>query len=209
MDAKEAAGLLLDAKALAFSVKSPYTFASGIISPVYMDCRLLISDVGRRAAIADALARDAAKAGADTVAATASAGIPWGAWVAERLKMPMVYVRQAAKDHGKGKRIEGSVAAGMRAVVVEDLVSTGGSSISTVEALRAEGVEVRVCASIFTYGLAEAREAFGKAGVTLTSLSSFGEAVGVAVERGYLTAGEAAEAKEWAKEPKRWRKWNS
>jgi orotate phosphoribosyltransferase len=205
MDAKEIAGLLLDAKALAFNVKEPYTFASGIKSPVYMDCRLLISDVKRRERIADEMEERAAKVGFDLIAATASAGIPWGAWVADRLGVPMVYVRQAAKDHGKGKKIEGAAQKGDKALVIEDLVSTGGSSIATVESLRQEGLEVSDCVSIFKYGMAESEDAFKKAAVELYSLSNFTEAVEVALKRGYLTKDEAAEARSWLKDPKRWR----
>jgi orotate phosphoribosyltransferase len=206
MDAKETAELLLEAKALAFNVRQPYTFASGIKSPVYMDCRLLISDVQKRRRITDAMAEAAAKAGCDVIAATASAGIPWGAWVADRLSMPMVYVRQSAKDHGKGKKIEGSLKKGAKALVIEDLVSTGGSSIATVESLREEGAEAKDCVSIFQYGMPEAQNAFKKAGVKLYSLSNFAEAAEVAASRGYLTKEEAAEAKKWIIDPQGWRK---
>jgi orotate phosphoribosyltransferase len=206
MDAKDIAGLLLDAKALAFNVKEPYTFASGIKSPVYMDCRLVISDVEKRGRIVDELVKHLRNLEFDVVAATASAGIPWGAWVAERMKKPLVYVRKEAKDHGKGKKVEGAAKAGQKAAVVEDLVSTGGSSIATVDSLREAGLKVENCVSLFTYGMAEAENAFKKAGVKLYSLSNFGIAADVARERGYLTSEEAAEAKRWVNNPKEWRK---
>lgn len=204
MDDKETAKLLLEAKALAFNVKEPYTFASGIRSPVYMDCRLLISDVMRRGRIIEALSEAVAKTRPGMVAATASAGIPWGAWVAERLSLPFIYVRQQVKDHGKGKKIEGEVRSGSKAVVVEDLVSTGGSSIATVESLREAGVKVEDCVSIFTYGMADSREAFKKAGVQLYSLSNFNAAADVAAQMGYLGEKEVSEAKKWVLDPKRW-----
>jgi orotate phosphoribosyltransferase len=206
MDAKEIAGLLLDAKALAFNVKEPYTFASGIRSPVYMDCRMVISDVGRRERIVDALVESLRTVDFDIVAATASAGIPWGAWVADRMKKPLVFVRKEAKDHGKGKKIEGAAKAGLKAAVVEDLVSTGGSSIATVDSLREAGIKVENCVSIFTYGMGEAENAFKKTGVKLYSLSNFGAAADVAQKRGYLSPEEAAEAKKWVINPKEWKK---
>ncbi len=206
MDAKAVAELLLDAKVLTFNVKEPYTFASGIKSPVYMDCRLLISDVKRRGQIVDALVRKFDGLECDIVAATASAGIPWGAWVADRLEKPLVYVRKEAKAHGKGKKVEGAFIKGLNAVVVEDLVSTGGSSISTVESLREEDSVVEYCVSIFTYGMQKAAESFDKANVELHPLSNFNTAVEAAIEKKYLTPAEAAEARKWAKDPQRWRK---
>lgn len=204
MDAKQIANLLIDAKALAFNVKKPYTFASGIRSPIYMDCRLLISDVKGRSAIVDSMVDHMVDVNADVIAATASAGIPWGAWVADRMELPLVYVRQAAKDHGKGKRVEGMIEEGSVAVVIEDLVSTGGSSIAAVESLREALIEVNDCISIFTYEFEEAHDAFQAANVRLKSLSNFSTAVEAAQNRGYLTREDAAEAKKWNKDPKRW-----
>ena len=205
MDARGVAELLLDAKALAFNVREPFTYASGIRSPVYVDCRLLISDVERRDIVVDSLADIVDGLDADVVAATASAGIPWGAWVADRLGMPLVYVRQSQKNHGKGKCVEGSAPEGSKAVVVEDLVSTGGSSIHTVESLRGEGVGVEHCTAIFTYGLRESEDYFRAAEVALHSLSNLEAAIEAAVKRRYLTPEEATEAKDWAKDPNRWR----
>ncbi|MFH1055837.1 MAG: orotate phosphoribosyltransferase [Candidatus Altiarchaeota archaeon] len=205
MDAKETAKILLDGNALNFNVKEPYTFASGIRSPVYMDCRLLISDVKGRGRIVDGMVDAVKTLKADSIAAAASAGIPWGAWVADRLSLPLLYVRQSAKDHGKGKKVEGKVVKGMTAVVVEDLVSTGGSSLATVESLREEGVKVEDCVSIFTYEFEEAKESFSKAGVRLHPLSNFPQAVDVALQKGKLTNEEADEAKKWNKDPKRWK----
>jgi len=206
MDAKAMAELLLDAKVLTFNVKEPYTFASGIKSPVYMDCRLLISDVKRRGQLIEDLVKKFDGLECDIVAATASAGIPWGAWVADRLEKPLVYVRREAKTHGKGKKVEGAFIKGLNAVVVEDLVSTGGSSISTVESLREEDSVVEHCVSIFTYGMQKSVESFDKANVELHPLSNFNVAVEAAIEKKYLTAAEAAEARKWVKDPQRWRK---
>jgi orotate phosphoribosyltransferase len=170
-----------------------------------MDCRLVISDVGKRGKIVDELVKHLRTIDFDVVAATASAGIPWGAWVADRMEMPLVFVRKEAKDHGKGKKIEGAAKAGQKAAVVEDLVSTGGSSIATVDSLREAGLKVENCVSIFTYGMDEAENAFKKAGVTLYSLSNFGAAADTAKNRGYLSPEEAAEAKKWVNNPQGWR----
>jgi orotate phosphoribosyltransferase len=205
MDAKSVAELLLDAKALTLNVKEPYTYASGIKSPIYTDCRLLMSDVEKRRKVVDSYVAAFKAIDCDLIAATAAAGIPWGAWVADRLDLPMVFVRKDAKDHGKGRKIEGAFVSGARAAVVEDLVSTAGSSIATVDALKAEGLKVENCVSIFTYGMAEAEIAFKKAGVKLYTLSNFAVALGVAQARGYLSPQEVQQAKEWAVDPKRWR----
>ena len=124
--------------------------------------------------------------------------------MAERLSLPFIYVRQQAKDHGKGKKIEGEVRSGSKAVVVEDLVSTGGSSIATVESLREAGVKVEDCVSNFTYGMADSREAYKKAGDQLYSLSNCNSAADVAAQMGYLGEKEASEAKKWVLDPKRW-----
>jgi orotate phosphoribosyltransferase len=152
-----------------------FTWASGRRAPIYCDNRLLMSFPKLRARIADALAQAIRLdfGGAEVVAGTATAGIPHAAWVAERLELPMVYVRAAAKEHGRGRRVEGRALRGERVVLVEDLISTGGSALAAVEALRAEGGRVLGVQAIFSYGLAEAERAFAAAGVPWQALTSF------------------------------------
>jgi orotate phosphoribosyltransferase len=199
------AGLLLDAEALKFSVEKPFKFASGISSPVYMDCRILISDVEKRRQITKALSSAIRDKEYDVFAGTASAGIPWAAWISEASGLPMVYVRSSSKDHGRAKTIEGALNPGERLILVEDLVSTGMSSLRAVESLRQEKASVEDVISIFEYSMPEAKEAFNSAGVKLFSLSNFKAAVDVAVGREYLTETEAEKALEWILDPRGWK----
>jgi orotate phosphoribosyltransferase len=152
-----------------------FVWASGRRAPIYCDNRLLISFPKLRARIADALAEAIRRGlpGAEVVAGTATAGIPHAAWVAERLELPMVYVRASAKDHGRARRVEGRPLRGERVVLVEDLISTGASALAAVEALRAEGGQVLGVQAIFTYGLSDAERAFEAAGVRVQALTSF------------------------------------
>ncbi len=206
MDAKDIAKLLLDAKALKFNVAEPFTYVSGIKSPVYMDCRLLISDVAGRRKIVDGISGLLSCLDCDVVAATASAAIPWGAWVAEKIGKPLVYVRKSEKDHGTKKLVEGSIRDGDATVLVEDLVSTGKSSLAAVQSLRDVGAEVVDCVSIFSYGLSESDISFKNAGVQLHPLSNFKTALDVAASSGYLLPDEASEALKWQSDTRGWRK---
>jgi orotate phosphoribosyltransferase len=152
-----------------------FVWASGRRAPIYCDNRLVLGFPDERRQLAEALA-DAMRSAfpaVETVAGTATAGIPWSALVAERLGLPMVYVRGAAKEHGRGKQVEGNLGPGVRVVVVEDLISTGGSSGGTVEALRKEGAQVLGVQAIFSYGLPEAEQRFEEIGVPLQALSDF------------------------------------
>lgn len=201
----EIAVALLDAHAVEFNVEKPFTYASGLKGPIYVDCRLLMSDVEARKKVLAALAQAVKTLRFDVVAATATGAIPWGAWISDRLDKPMVYVRGEAKAHGKGNTIEGRITPGSRALVVEDIVNRGGSSIKTIESLRNAGASVSECVSIYDYGTEEAHLAFKKADVKLYSLSNFTQAVEAAVARGYLTQEQAIQAWNWAKDPTRWR----
>jgi len=197
MDAHELSGLLLDTKALKFNVSEPFTFASGIKSPVYMNCRILISDVKKRQQVVEELAKAVGALDPDMVAGTATAGIPWGSWAADMLGLPLVIV-------GGGCEIAGKLSG--NAVIVEDLVSTGGSSISAVAELREAGAEVTDCVSIFSYGLGRSEEAFREADVRLHPLATFDKAIEVAQARDYLSPEESEEAKMWAVDTERWRR---
>ncbi len=197
---------LLDVGAVSFSPGSPFEWASGLLSPVYCDNRMTLGhpDVRRRIrdAFAERIRRE--KLRADLVAGTATAGIPHAAWLAEALDLPMVYVRSRAKEHGTGSQIEGPVDAGRRAIVIEDLVSTGGSSLSAVNALRSKGVIVLAVLAIFSYGLPQAETAFSEAGVPHFTLTSFEFLLESALSSGNLDARDAESIATWRKDPWKW-----
>lgn len=173
--AREIARELLAAGAVSLRPDSPYAWASGIRAPIYCDNRVTLSVPRVRRRLTDAL--EAAVGDADlrpdAIAGVATAGIPQAALLAERLDVPLVYVRAAAKGHGQRNRVEGRLKPGARTVVVEDLVSTGGSSIAAVDALRDAGAEVIAVLATFTYGLSAAEAAFAAAGVDLIALAAF------------------------------------
>ena len=206
MEKKDYAKLLLDIEAVAIRGEDQlFTWASGIKSPIYCDNRLTISypEVRRAIAkgIADLIEKDF-KDSFDVVAATATAGIPHGAWVAELLNKPMVYVRSASKDHGKENLIEGLVKKGQRVVLVEDLISTGGSSLKCVEALQKEGVEVIKVYGIFTYGMKEAIERFKLASVPYETLTDYATLLDLLQEEGKFTAEQVERLKLFSENPR-------
>ncbi|MGH1334230.1 MAG: orotate phosphoribosyltransferase, partial [Exiguobacterium indicum] len=147
------ASALLRIEAVTLSPNDPYTWASGLRSPIYCDNRLTLSYPAVRSLIADALAEKVKGLAVDVIAGTATAGIPHAAFVAERLGLPMVYVRSGNKKHGKGNQIEGVIQPGQRVVVIEDLLSTGMSAIEAAEALQAKGANVIRIQAIFSYGM--------------------------------------------------------
>lgn len=184
---EEVAEILLRSGAVAISLDVPFVYVSGIRSPIYTDNRLLISLVPERRRVSELLAA-AAPPGVEVVAGTATAGIPWAAWVAERLDLPMVYVRSEAKAHGKGRRVEGKLAPGQRVLVVEDLITTGGSALRTVEALREEGALVEDVVAIYSYELDAAARRLAAAGLRVQALTGLGVLLDVAVQLDQLDA---------------------
>ena len=170
------------------SPDEPFTWASGIKSPIYCDNRLTLSYPEIRTEIETAIAETvkAKYPEAEALAGTSTAGIPHAAIAAHILGMPMAYVRASAKDHGRNNKIEGRLEKGTKVVVIEDLISTGGSVIDVVNALREAEVEVLGIVSIFTYGLARGIERLKEANVENTSLSNYDALVEVAVESGYI-----------------------
>lgn len=198
MDAGKVANLLLEAQALKFNVAEPFTYASGIKSPVYMNCRILISDIEKRDVVVDGLVEIISQIDCDIICGTASAGLAWGMWVATKLEKPLIYV-SSSKIHGKKPK-------NMKTLVLEDLVSTGKSSLEAVSALRNGGAEVSDCVSIFSYGLTDSEIAFNGANVILHTLSDFKTAVEVATSAQYLNKVESMEALNWQKDASRWRK---
>lgn len=175
---------LLEVGAVDLKPNDPFTWASGIKSPIYCDNRLTMSSPIVRKEIAKGLAEAINHnfPGTEAVAGTATAGIPHAAWVSDVLELPMMYVRSKAKEHGRGNQIEGKIVSGQKVVVIEDLISTGGSSLTAVEALQKAGMEVLGVLSIFTYGLPKAEQTFEEAGISFVSLTNFDALVNEAKE---------------------------
>lgn len=199
---------LLEIKAVSLSPNEPFTWASGIQSPIYCDNRLTLSYPDIRKKIASGLA-DIIKEqfpGTEIIAGTATAGIPHAAWVSEILNLPMCYVRSKAKGHGKGNQIEGKAEQGQKVVVVEDLISTGGSVITAVEALREAGCDVLGVVSIFTYELEKGKELLKNAEIKAYSLTNFSTLVEVANQKGYIEQSDMNKLMEWRKDPNEWGK---
>ena len=194
---------LLDIGAVSLSPKAPFTWASGIKSPIYCDNRLILSYPEAREVIEEALA-DLVKRefpDAEAVLGTATAGIPHASYISWILDLPSGFIRSKAKDHGKNKRIEGAFKEGEKVVVVEDLFSTGGSSIDAAKACEAEGLDVVGIISIFSYELKAAEENFAASGFKHASLATFPELAEVAVARGDLSEEEKDRLNQWRKDP--------
>lgn len=190
---------LLSIHAVQIRTDNYFTWTSGIKSPIYCDNRLTMSYPEVRTRIIDAFVAEIKKLDRqpDVIAGCATAGIPHAAWIAERLNLPMVYVRSAPKGHGKGNQIEGRVEPGQSAVVIEDLISTGGSSIDSSQVLEASGVEVLSVVAIFTYGLPIAKENFSKAKLPFTTLTGFDSLVEMLEEEKSISKEESNELLTW------------
>ncbi|MFJ7660852.1 orotate phosphoribosyltransferase [Lysinibacillus sp. NPDC097162] len=195
----EIAHAMLKVGAVELNPTDLFTWASGIQSPIYCDTRLTISDPVIRKQLANGLAKIIKEnfEGTEIVAGTATAGIPHAAWVSDILDLPMVYVRSKAKEHGRGNQIEGKYTAGQKVVVVEDIVSTGGSSITAVEALRAAGCEVLGVVCVYTYNLPRAEQAFEEAGIQYVSLTNFDFLIEAANESGAIKEEDIPFLKDW------------
>lgn len=201
---KEIAKILLEVNAVNLRPNQPFTFTSGIKSPIYCDNRLLISHPKKRNIIIKAFLNILKEKEFDILAGTATAGIPWCAWLAQKVSKPMIYVRGKAKEHGKENLIEGKIEKGKKVIVVEDLISTGGSSIDAVEAVREAGGIVEDCIAIFTYQLEKAINKFNEAKCNLITLTNFSTLVEVAVENKYIKPEEKLMILSWNKDPENW-----
>ena len=190
---------LLDIQAVFLRPEEPFIWSSGIESPIYCDNRLTMSYPAVRQQVAKGLASLIQEHYPETevIAGTATAGIPHAAWVSDLLDLPMCYVRSSAKKHGKGNQIEGLVKKGQKAVVVEDLISTGGSSLAAVAALKEAGCEVLGIASIFTYGLPKAETALQEAGMSNHSLTDYDTMITQALELGYIKESDIETLRTW------------
>lgn len=202
--AKEIASSLLEIGAVHLRPDQPFTWTSGIKSPIYCDNRITMSYPSVRRQIAQAFAALIRETypDAQVVAGTATAGIPHAAWVAELLDLPMIYVRDKAKGHGRQNQIEGALAAGQKVVVIEDLISTGGSSLKAAQAVQAEGGEVLGVVAIFSYQFPDAEALFADAGVPCATISNFTALLEAAKEQGVISAEQETLLAEWRKAPK-------
>ena len=202
------AKILLDIHAVTLNLKKPFRYTSGILSPIYTDCRLLISFPKERREIIkyylDAIKNS--NTPLDVVAGTATAGIPWASWIADALNLPMIYVRSEQKKHGKRNQIEGQIKKDQKAIVIEDLISTGKSSIETVSAIRSSGGTATFVFSIMTYGIKKAEINFKKNKIKLVSLTDFKSVISVAQKNNYIDRKSQNIILEWAKDPVSWGK---
>jgi orotate phosphoribosyltransferase len=198
------AGCLLDAGAVRLQPLEPFTWASGLKSPIYCDNRQLLGIPDMRDRIITELVRRATTWKPTLIAGAATAGVPWAAMVADRMQLPMAYVRPTPKNHGMGRQVEGPHAEGFRVVLIEDLISTGGSSLKCAEALRVEGADVPAVLALFSYGLPAAEAAFTAAGISLEILSSFEVLSGIARERGGVDDAGSAALKAWRADTAAW-----
>lgn len=197
---------LLKISAIKLQPANPFTWASGWNSPIYTDNRKTLSYPDVRSFIKVELCRLILEnfGDADAVAGVATGAIAQGALVADTLGLPYVYVRSTPKDHGLENLIEGNLKPGQKVVVIEDLISTGGSSLKAVQAIRNAGCEVVGMAAIFTYGFPVAEEAFEKANVKLLTLSNYNAMLEAALATGYIKDEDVETLKEWRKDPATW-----
>lgn len=203
---KALAEKLLDIKAIKLQPTTPFTWASGWKSPFYCDNRKTLSYPALRSFVKIELAHAVLEhfPEADAVAGVATGAIAQGALVAEELSLPFCYVRSKPKDHGMGNLIEGTLPEGSKVVVVEDLISTGGSSLKAVEALRQAGFEVVGMVASYTYGFPVAEEAFKNAGVQLVTLTDYEHVVEQALKTGYIKQEDIELLHEWRSDPSHW-----
>lgn len=201
------AEMLLRIQAIKLNTQKPFTWSSGWKSPIYCDNRLSLSYPDVRLAVKQGLVHAIQENffTAESIAGVATAGIAHGALVADALDLPFLYVRPKPKEHGMGNLIEGRVVKNQRVVVVEDLVSTGGSSLKAVEALRAAGFKVLGMVSVFSYGFDVASRNFYEADVSLISLSDYGHLLSQAVQEKYVGEDEIISLKAWRVDPAHWK----
>lgn len=204
--ARTIASLLLDIEAIKLNPIHPFKWSSGWLSPIYCDNRLTLSYPKIRSYIRDAFVASIQKQypSVEAIAGVATAGIPQGALIADALDLPFVYVRSEAKKHGMANLIEGKVTQGQKVVVIEDLISTGGSSLKVVEALREAGCEVLALVAIMTYGFDVATTAFTEKKVACTTLSDYHWVLQEAVARGIVPEMLQKNLEEWRKNPAEW-----
>ena len=197
---------LLKIKAVYLKPEEPFTWASGIKSPIYTDNRVTLAYPETRTLIENGFVEKIRSEFPDVevIAGTATAGIPHGAIIADKMNLPFAYIRSKPKDHGAGNQIEGRVAPGQKMVVIEDLISTGGSVLDAIAAAKREGADVIGAAAIFTYELPKADKNFNEAGVKLVTLSNYTELIHLAEQEGYINAEGLALLKRFKEDQENW-----
>jgi orotate phosphoribosyltransferase len=204
-DAHRIAEKLLQINAVKLSPQNPFTWASGIKSPIYCDNRLVLSFPEARDLVVKSFVKKAANFEPfDTIAGVATAGIPWGALIADRMKKPFIYIRDKPKAHGRQNQIEGLHTEGAKILVIEDLISTGGSSLKAVETVRSVNCEVVGVLAIFSYGFEAATTIFNESKCPFDTLSNYEILLECAVKRGYVTASDVNTLKDWRVSPSTW-----
>lgn len=208
--ARQIAETALQIRAIRLQPEDPFTWASGYRMPIYNDNRLLLGNATTRTVVVDGflslLESEGLQAGRDfdVVAGTATAGIPWATSIADRLGLPLVYVREKPKTHGVKKRVEGPLAEGQRVIVIEDLISTGGSSVSALEGVREQGGKADYCFAIFSYGISEAAKQFENAHAKCRSILQFDDLLKVASEKGAISKEGQTLLSAWKSDPFGW-----
>ena len=203
---REIATGLLEIEAIKLQPSSPFTWSSGWKSPIYCDNRMTLSFPALRTLIKDAFKKVILEKypNVEAIAGVATAGIPQGALVADVLDLPFIYIRSKAKGHGMTNMIEGKVVEGQKVVVIEDLISTGGSSIKAIEALREANIEVLGLGAIFTYGFPHATQNLEKSSIDFFTLSDYAVMLEVALENEYVSSDDLSSLQEWRKSPDTW-----
>lgn len=197
---------LLQIKAVKLNTKKPFKWSSGLYSPIYCDNRIILSYPSFRTFIrqqfVDTINEHFGKS--DVIAGVATGGIAHGVLVAQELGLPFVYVRPEPKQHGLSNAIEGYIEKGQSVIVIEDLISTGGSSLKAIEHLKDAGCNIKGMISIFTYNMKQAEDAFKKNKLQVFSLSNFDDLIKIALDKEYITEEDYHQLKEWHKNPQNW-----
>ena len=204
------ANYLLQIKAIKLETEKPFQWSSGIYSPIYCDNRIVLSFPKIRKLICDCFVEIIKKKYSDTelVAGVATGGIGMGMLIAEKLDLPFVYVRPQAKKHGRKNQIEGLIEKNIKAIVIEDLISTGKSSLNAVDALKKEKVNVIGLISLFSYELEDAKKNISKSGLNYCSLSNFSDLIKIALSTNYINTKQKEEIFKWRLNPQKWREAN-
>ena len=204
------ANYLLQIKAIKLETEKPFQWSSGIYSPIYCDNRIVLSFPKIRKLVCDCFVEIIKKKYNDTelVAGVATGGIGMGMLIAEKLDLPFVYVRPQAKKHGRKNQIEGLIEKNIKAIVIEDLISTGKSSLNAVDALKKEKVNVIGLISLFSYELEDAKKNISKSGLNYCSLSNFSDLIKIALSTNYIDTKQKEEIFKWRVNPQKWREAN-
>jgi len=206
--ARDIAETLLSIEAVKVKTNPPFTWASGIKSPIYCDNRKLISYPDGRKKVVEGFKQLIREKNIqfDVIGGTATAAIPWASFLAYDLNVPMIYIRPEKKDHGSGKQVEGELKEGKRVLIVEDLISTGGSSLKAVDALRHEACDVLGMAAIFSYEFPNAKQNFSNANCKLITLSNYSSLIDFALETGFISQNDVQTLRSWREAPESWGK---